>query len=204
MSVWRLIAECPAFAQEKPRVMVGGLNPWDYYWLPVDEPEIIIPNNDSRSKGQWLRVYEIGDAQFRVRFAACLSANNKTFRFYVPAPMNAPGSFEAASANYEGHWRMSADESSVLPWPITAPEWTGRALFLRNLDLLESVAERVVYRGKSFCRLCGCLNGHEAFRFGVWEWPAGYRHYIAEHQVRPSEEFEHFVASSCGSASRTT
>jgi hypothetical protein len=26
-----------------------------------------------------------------------------------------------------------------------------------------------------------------------WEWPEGFRHYVADHCVRPSVAFEHFV-----------
>jgi hypothetical protein len=31
------------------------------------------------------------------------------------------------------------------------------------------------------------------FSMDVWEWPEGFRHYVAEHEVRPSPEFELFV-----------
>jgi|HubBroStandDraft_1064217.scaffolds.fasta_scaffold501759_2 hypothetical protein len=98
---------------------------------------------------------------------------------------------------------MSPEEVSTLPWPIPAPEWLGRTAFLRKLSMLEAAAERIAYRGKSRCRLCRSENGHEALRFHGWEWPAGYRHYIADHHVRPSGEFEAFVAISAESISTT-
>jgi len=142
MSTWRLIAECRAFVRVKEAISVGGLNPWDHNWASLDEPPIVIPDPESPSQDQWLRVYEIGDGQYRVRFAAYLR-DNKTWSFYVPASPNAPGSLEARTAKYEGHWRMSAEEASSLPWPIPAPEWLGRTAFLWHLDMLEVTAERV-------------------------------------------------------------
>jgi hypothetical protein len=192
-STWVLIAECPAFTRVKPAISVCGLNPWDHSWISLDEPEIVVPDSKLTSRERWLRVYEIGDTQHRVRFAAYLR-DNTVWNFYVPASPGDPDSLKATTAKYEGHWRKSVEEASTLPLPIPDPEWLGRTAFLNYLDTLEGAAERVVYRGKSLCRLCGCENGHEALRFRDWEWPAGYRHYIADHHVRPSEQFENFVA----------
>jgi hypothetical protein len=200
-SAWRLVAECHAFTRTKPVISVGGLNPWDCDWVPLDEPEIVIPDHTLRSRSRWLRVYEIGRAQSRVKFASCLVEN--TFGFYLPASPDAPGSINATTAEHEGHWRRSAEEASALPWPIPAPEWSGRTAFLSWLDKLEATAARITYRGKSLCRLCRCINGHEAFRLHCWEWPTGYRHYIAEHLVRPSEQFERFVKGELETASLT-
>jgi hypothetical protein len=90
MSTWRLIAECRAFVRVNEAISVGGLNPWDHNWASLDEPPIVIPDPESPSQDQWLRVYEIGDGQYRVRFAAYLR-DNKTWSFYVPASPNAPG-----------------------------------------------------------------------------------------------------------------
>jgi len=199
VSTWFLTAECRAFTRAKPIISVGGLNPWDHNWVPLDEPEIVIPDEKSCSRSRWLRVYEIGDGQNRVKFAYCLE--DKTASFYLPVAPDAPGGLNATAAEYEGHWRGAADEASQLPWPIPASEWTGRTAFLRCLDKLEATAERISYRGRSVCRLCGCTNGHEAFRFHCWEWPAGYRHYIAEHFVRPSDKFERFIEDTLQPAS---
>jgi hypothetical protein len=52
------------------------------------------------------------------------------------------------TAKYEGHWRMSVEEVSTLPWPIPAPQWLGRTAFLRHLSVLEAAAERVACRGE--------------------------------------------------------
>jgi hypothetical protein len=94
---------------------------------------------------------------------------------------------------YEGHWRMSCDAESHLPWPRPGRDWPDRVTFLRALDRVEADAERIAYRGFSHCRICECINGNEAFRLAEWEWPAGYRHYLVDHGVRPSEEFEAFI-----------
>lgn len=89
---------------------------------------------------------------------------------------------------------LSIDGSDTLPWPESDPEWRERDAYLVQLDRVEALATRIVYRGISLCRLCGQKNGHEAFRLGRWEWPSGYRHYIAEHDVRPSQNFIDFIA----------
>jgi hypothetical protein len=94
---------------------------------------------------------------------------------------------------YEGHWRHAAGEDSKLPWPVPDPAWPGTAAFLRALDAAEAKAIVVDFMGISKCRLCGRANGSSEFRLRRWGWPEGYRHYIADHQVRPSPEFERFV-----------
>ena len=93
----------------------------------------------------------------------------------------------------EGHWRVSESEESHLPWPVTEPGWTDKIKFLNALSGMELRAERVVYRGLSYCRLCGCVNGHAALRHDVWEWPEGFKHYVEAHDVRPTPDFELFV-----------
>jgi hypothetical protein len=114
-------------------------------------------------------------------------------RYYILAPTGT--GFPSESPLYEGHWRWSIDESSELPWPEPQPKWRDRAAFLGCLDRVEAAATRIAYRGFSRCRLCGQRNGHEALRLARWEWPAGFRHYISDHDVRPSTEFRQFVAT---------
>ena len=145
----------------------------------------------------WLGVYEIRDAQRRAKFAACQC--NNIWSFYVPASPGTPGSFEAKTVKHEGYWPTSKDKAIKSPWPIPDPAWLGRTAFLSRLDKLEATAERVYYMGKSLCRLCGCQNGNQEFRFDDWVWPEGYRHYIADHYVRPSEQFEDFIETAVGS-----
>ena len=76
-------------------------------------------------------------------------------------------------------------------WPEA--KWPQRAAFLEMLDRAEAEAQRAFSRGYSRCRICRCLNGTQSFQLDVWEWPEGFRHYVAEHEVRPSPECELFV-----------
>jgi hypothetical protein len=118
---------------------------------------------------------------------------DRTCAFYIPVALGEAGTLVATEPEFEGYWRAAIDERSDLPWPTAAPEWAGRAVFLRLLDGIEARAERIAYRGISICRVCGRDNGYEAFRLAGWEWPAGYRHYIGEHGVRPSLKFENYI-----------
>ena len=93
----------------------------------------------------------------------------------------------------EGYWRESEDEASPLPWPVQDPTWEHRGEFLVELRIIESTSAYTDWMGFSRCRLCGRDNGASDFRAGQWVWPEGYQHYIADHDVRPSREFEEFV-----------
>lgn len=59
------------------------------------------------------------------------------------------------------------------------------------------------YRGESCtgwstCRCCGKSNGSADFGDGVYVWPEGFGHYIAEHCVRPPKEFVDHVLRRAG------
>lgn len=91
-----------------------------------------------------------------------------------------------------GFWKSSA--ACDMPTPTANPEaWAGQAEFVANLLALESRTEAVSFRGISYCRLCCRSNGNREFRHALAEWPEGLRHYIAEHNVRPPDEFIEFV-----------
>lgn len=144
----------------------------------------------------WLHVCEAATGE-HPRFLSWFSDERPPAainRLYVPTTTGT--GFLTESPLYEGHWRSSVHESSELPWPQPEPEWTERAAFLAHLDRVEAVVPRTIYRGLSMCRLCAQRNGTEAFRSARWEWPAGFRHYIAEHDVRPSMEFTDFITNS--------
>jgi hypothetical protein len=195
MSVWRLFGELPqARTREAIRLQsIEGWHPWQHPWTGLLGPPIVVPDPTDPSRRRHAKTYETDNAGAVLRFARDLSDDN-IWRFYVPASIGTEGAFEAAEAKYEGHWRASYDEESELPWPKPEHNWAGRAAFLDSLDRVEAVAERVAYRGLSLCRMCGCRNGHEALRMAEWEWPAGFRHYLAAHCVRPSTEFEAFIS----------
>jgi hypothetical protein len=197
MSVWCLVGRSRVYGWVKEAISVGGLNPWDHQWVSLEEPKLVVLVPSFPSQYLWLGVYEMGDAQRQVEFAACKS--DDIWSFYVPASPGTPGSFEAKTVKHEGYWATSQGEASKFPWPIPAPTWLGRTAFLSRLDKLEATAKRVYYSGKSLCRLCGCQNGSQEFRFDDWVWPEGYRHYITDHYVRPSEQFEAFLATAVGS-----
>jgi hypothetical protein len=101
----------------------------------------------------------------------------------------------------EGFWRKTKDEYSPLPWPVPDVAWTHRIEFLQGLDRIEEAAQCMDWMGYSACRLCGQSNGASEFRAGRWVWPEGYRHYITEHLVRPTADFEAFVLSANGNGS---
>ncbi len=93
--------------------------------------------------------------------------------------------------NKEGFW-WSVREPN-LPFPESKPRWSKKKKFLDALSVLEAKATRNLYRGISRCRLCGEANGNAEFTNKNWTWPQGYRHYIDDHDVRPSREFRQYV-----------
>lgn len=95
----------------------------------------------------------------------------------------------------EGYWRRTEGEDSELPWPVVDHAWPNQA-FLRALENAEDRAGGMDYMGFSTCRLCGCTNGASEFELHGWVWPEGFKHYVADHNVRPTKEFEAFVLSS--------
>jgi hypothetical protein len=91
----------------------------------------------------------------------------------------------------EGHWRWHA--APDLPMPVTDVDWPGRADFLTKLATVEAAARQRHMKGSSTCRVCGETNGSSSFTFGGWEWPDGFVHYLRDHGVRPTADFEAFV-----------
>lgn len=111
--------------------------------------------------------------------------------------------------NHEGFWWSKHEPH--LPMPIAqAEKWKGREDFLKalahvegavGLNLLKGII--VHYRGWSTCRLCGEKNGSSEYRCismeSTWEWPSGYAHYVAAHNVRPSQAFQEFILTASAS-----
>lgn len=92
----------------------------------------------------------------------------------------------------EGYWRLSKDdEQSGLPWPVPMPGW-GELEFLLKLRKVEGEASSIGYRGWSYSRLTGQMNGSKEYVHKGWRWPEGLGHYI-EHGVRPSNDFVAFI-----------
>jgi hypothetical protein len=101
----------------------------------------------------------------------------------------------------EGFFRKFEDEASSLPWPVPEPEWERRSEFLERLQVIEATSGHMDWMGYSICRLCGRSNGASDYKAGRWIWPEGYRHYISEHLIRPSADFEAFVLGKACSGS---
>lgn len=189
LSNWELVAQHVTLRptadvpESIRRVLSRGLYRITYYVI-LEDPEL-------PPALRWIRVLESADDKGLQFLQAFTETTPEMVRYYLPT---APGAgFCAKKPVYEGHWRASFDEVSELPWPIPDPSWMKRSEFLQKLDAVESVADGIEYRGISLCRLCGQENGHRAFRLDRWEWPSGFRHYVAEHGVRPSEAFESFI-----------
>lgn len=98
--------------------------------------------------------------------------------------------------NLEGFWY-----SEYEPW-FPVPEermddMPRKSLFLDLMVEAEeecrSQWETIYYRGFSTCRICGRHNGSMEYHFKRWHWPSGYRHYIEEHNVRPSLGFQMMI-----------
>ena len=96
----------------------------------------------------------------------------------------------------EGFWRSASEPDLPMPVAKETP-WVGKDRFLHQLDIVEaelkSKNKMECYRGWSNCRLCNCMNGSAEYNNGKWCWPAGYRHYIEQHNVKPSKEFSVFI-----------
>jgi hypothetical protein len=84
----------------------------------------------------------------------------------------------------------------------TAPDWPDPTDFVDpswDQGERETIADYLrggfVFRafgGVSSCRFCGRENGALELSDGVWYWPDGLAHYVADHDVRlPSEFVEH-------------
>ena len=93
----------------------------------------------------------------------------------------------------EGMWRW--ERQPDLPTPVTDVDWPGREDFLEHLAAVEEAAHQFHFKGFSICRVCGEVNGSSSFTSGIWEWPDGFAHYIRDHGVRPTPDFEAFILS---------
>jgi hypothetical protein len=195
MAIWRLLGRLPQgkTREEIQSQSIDGWNPWRFEWS-IDEHVIVVPDPRNSSRSCHVNVGESGPEESAVKFAPLLL--DDVWWFYVPATQGEQGTFEASEPRYEGFWRTRIDEESELPWPALVEHWPARADFLTSLSSIEAIAERIAYRGYSKCRVCGCRNGFESLRLGQWEWPAGFRHYVEEHQIRPSREFVTFITGS--------
>lgn len=188
---WSLFGECRAF---DVRAIPDVLRPMVSSATPLAEPTLILHDPAIPAGENWLRPWVTTGAA-PLRFLQWFTHDQK-IRFYVPATSGT--GFPSDSPLYEGHWRDSLDDESDLPWPAPGAARHEQSQFIEQLDRVEAMAFRVAYRGRSMCRLCGQTNGHEGLRLERWEWPAGYRHYLAAHSVQPTVEFNAFIRNRLG------
>lgn len=93
----------------------------------------------------------------------------------------------------EGFWYSKYEPELPRPRPRDHP-WLGQHAFLAAYDSILAHVESQLYKGFSSCRICGlCPNGSATFVLEGWHWPSGFRHYVEEHNVRPSLAFQEFV-----------
>jgi|SRR5882724_3178762 len=194
MSTWRLLGDLPqAKTREGLRDQsLDGWNPWQHHWKQREEPDIVVPDPEDSKRFHHATTYWVEHDGKVFNFAADYLESG-IWRFFVPAAPTDKGAFEARIPRYEGFWRSSIHSDVNLPWPQPEANWPERAAFLEMLDRAETEAQRVSYRGFSYCRVCACKNGSQSFQLDVWEWPSGFRHYMAEHGVRANREFELFI-----------
>jgi len=90
----------------------------------------------------------------------------------------------------EGFWRSRTEPD--LPMPVADETWDDHTVFGNLLFIVEAkleVQHMVTYRGWSTCRCCDKPNGSQEFRYGGYQWPSGYRHYIEVHGIKPTDGF---------------
>lgn len=92
------------------------------------------------------------------------------------------------SARLIGYWSSQSDAT----WPdvqrFIASDWDQEERG-RVVAYLRAGRGWRHYMGQSVCRLCGSRNGSAELTDGVWVWPEGLAHYVADHDVRLPEEF---------------
>ena len=88
----------------------------------------------------------------------------------------------------EGFWKSRFEPDLPMPIANDLP-WDGQETFLKAFWKKERGASVLQAKGFSLCRVCRCINGSEEYHRDDWEWPSGLRHYVEEHNVKPSEEF---------------
>jgi hypothetical protein len=91
-------------------------------------------------------------------------------------------------ARIEGYWYSSHTPQFPKPVPNDQP-WAGQAEFLKALSKKETGSYHHISKGFSLCRVCERINGSVEYESGEWSWPSGLRHYVEDHNVKPSDDF---------------
>lgn len=94
----------------------------------------------------------------------------------------------------EGYWNNAKNDYPEYRMPVeNDTPWPGQTKFLTALTKVQATTHKVYYKGWSGCRLCGEHNGSAEFKSKEWIWPAGLRHYVEQHNVKPSPEFIAYI-----------
>jgi hypothetical protein len=107
----------------------------------------------------------------------------------------------------EGYWADTANDTSAFPWPCRASDWISRNAFIDKLRLMERKARDKsvplcfnAFRGFYRSRIDGSPLGNKEYSFhlprrqGSVAWPDSLlSHYVVEHGIRVSLEFERWV-----------
>ncbi len=115
----------------------------------------------------------------------------------------------------EGFWRPAKKNlkfykngDPILDYPDVTKlqgnrSFTGKRAFLNALSIVESKAGQKHYKGWSTCRICNKRCGSTEFVKNA-KWPAGYSHYISEHNVKPTKAFADMIFKAAGVTTGTT
>jgi len=88
-----------------------------------------------------------------------------------------------------GYWGSPADARFPDPAALVDSEWDASERDNVASYLQEGLVVRA-FMGYSTCRVCGfAQNGSLELTDGVYAWPQGLAHYVAEHSVRLPQEF---------------
>lgn len=93
-----------------------------------------------------------------------------------------------------GYWRSEQHPECPDPHDLIDDQWDEDE---RHVVwwYLSSGTTAGAYMGLSPCRLCGKPNGALEYTDGVYQWPEGLAHYVADHSVRlPTEIVAHALA----------
>jgi len=93
----------------------------------------------------------------------------------------------------EGFWYSKYEPSLPMPEPRTIKTGLHKYSLVARLKRVQGDARVSHMRGFSTCRLCGTINGSAQYDWNGWVWPEGLLHYIQEHDVAPSEDFQDWL-----------
>lgn len=100
----------------------------------------------------------------------------------------------------EGVWAPTKElEYPGVPFPIHAKPWKGEEQFMANLEVVENFLSRskmkLFYKNQITCQVCGCEleNSDLVDETNRVSWPAGFIHYLGDHNNPPSKFFYNYA-----------